>query len=210
MFAHSIRESIQDEVPTAQLESVKSALSPVVSGAIETLEQGRHFLCEITDEQYCYDATPHLTSTIGQHFRHWLDLFHALFQPEFSSESSHQPPFANAADAHYEIDYNQRRRGHDVEHHRQTAIDEISHFIDQLSRLSEESLTKSVMILTEVSLQQSEVCALPSTLGREITFSALHANHHYAMAKVVMSLLDVKTSDDFGLAPATATFIRGQ
>ncbi|OIQ26097.1 MAG: hypothetical protein BM561_04290 [Vibrio sp. MedPE-SWchi] len=192
---------MQDNVPTAPVGAVDRQTSPLVSGAIETLEQGRHFLSEITDEQYCHDASPHITSTIGQHFRHWLDLFHALFQPEQSN---------SLAVAQYQIDYNQRRRGHEVEQKKQVAIKEINYFIERLSLLSEGALDESVVILTEVSLQHSEVCALPSTLGREITFSALHANHHYAMAKVVMSLLDVETSDEFGLAPATATYIRGQ
>ncbi|MGF1722577.1 hypothetical protein L4D20_21345 [Vibrio kyushuensis] len=176
----------------------ESAITPVVLGAIETLEQGYQFLTDITDAQYCHDAKPHLSSTIGQHFRHWLDLFHALLCSKHPSQES------------YQIDYNQRRRGHEVEELRQTAMEEIMYFIERLMKMNANDLRSQVVILTEVSLSRSEVCTMSSTFERELTFAALHANHHFAMAKVVMTLLDVKTNDEFGLAPATATFIRGQ
>ncbi|MGY3568913.1 hypothetical protein [Vibrio paucivorans] len=164
----------------------------VLHGAIETLQQGRDFLLTLTDEQYCFIAKPLLTSSIGQHFRHWLDIFHALFQSRGV------------------IDYNLRRRGHEVESTKRVALQEIDEFIAKLQRQPLEELNQSVVVLSEVSLSQSHTCSLESTFGRELTFAALHANHHFAMAKVATTLLDVKTCDEFGLAPATASFMREQ
>ncbi|OCH75229.1 hypothetical protein A6E14_11280 [Vibrio genomosp. F10] len=184
--------STQSLIPERDGDAEAPIMSPVISGAIETLDQGLQFLTRITDAQYGYDAQPYLSSSIGQHFRHWLDIFHALFQ-----EGSH-------------VDYNQRRRGHEVETQRQIAIEEILYFIERLKTTKTSDLIAPVVIATEVSLKKSKVCLMSSTFERELTFAALHANHHFAMAKVVTTLLAIETSDDFGLAPATATFIRGQ
>lgn len=165
--------------------------SATIHGCLETLEQGREFLNAIEDEHYTYVAEPYVSSSIGQHFRHWLDIFHALGATPQT------------------VDYNQRRRGHPVETSRHIALNEINRLIFWLeSGLSLSPQTK-IEVVTEVSLSQTESCTFQSTLERELAFAALHANHHFAMAKVVTSLLKVETQSAFGLAPATATFLRG-
>ncbi|SMS01044.1 hypothetical protein VIM7927_02321 [Vibrio mangrovi] len=161
-------------------------------GCIETLEQGYQFLQSITDEQYCYAAPPHITSTVGQHFRHLLDVFQAIYHADGI------------------IDYNQRRRGDTVETSRQKAIAEIDEFIHWLNWIEPASLTKPVRMLTEVSLTQTEVCEMMSTQERELTFAALHATHHFAMAKATLSLHHVETDDALGYAPTTASYLRGK
>lgn len=108
------------------------------------------------------------------------------------------------------IDYNQRRRGHRVETSRSVALVEIDELTNWLTGLSEKELKKNVNVLTEVSVLHTQACLMSSTLEREITFAALHANHHFAMVKVAASLMNKAIDDDFGIAPATATFLRGQ
>lgn len=162
-------------------------------GCIEALKQGKDCLQSLSDEQYNWAAAPHITSTIGEHFRHLLDLFHAI----------------NLADGKA-IDYNFRRRGHAVEKCRKTAIKEIDHLIRWLECMSRVELVEPVSIFTEVSMTETQAHSMVSTLERELTFVALHANHHFAMAKVTISLLDLKVSDSFGLAPNTLSYLRGQ
>lgn len=164
--------------------------SAAIHSCLETLEQGREFLSGIEDEHYTYIAEPYVSSSIGQHFRHWLDIFHALRA------------------APQTVDYNQRRRGHPVESSRQVALNEIESLIEWLEA-DDLAPKDEIEVVTEVSLSQAEICTFNSTLERELVFAALHANHHFAMAKVVTSLLDVETSSAFGIAPATATFLRG-
>lgn len=164
----------------------------IVEGCLETLHQGLTFLQTITDQQYCYVATPYVTSSIGEHFRHWLDLFHAIYSAQGI------------------VDYNQRRRGHLVETSRQAASHEIHHFIEWLTPKTANELSQPITIITEVSLSCTKICSMSSTLEREITFAALHANHHFAMVKVATSLLELDTEQSFGLAPTTATYIREQ
>jgi uncharacterized damage-inducible protein DinB len=169
----------------------------VIQGCIEALDQGRECLDVLTDEQYLETAKPHVNSAIGEHFRHLLDLFHAVYNSHNDTASS-------------VIDYNFRRRGHTVETSRLRAMDEIAHFIHWLEGLDQDELKASVSILTEVSLTQKKAQLMTSTLERELTFVSLHANHHFAMARVTISLLNIHINGTFGLAPATLSYLRGQ
>ena len=119
----------------------------VSQGCIETLEQGQECLDSLNDVQYLWSAPPHVTSTIGEHFRHLLDLFHAVYNATKVKE-----------DAEYLkiIDYNHRRRGHTVETSRQQALSEIEDFIDWLEGITEEELQAPVSVLTEVSVTHKQ------------------------------------------------------
>jgi len=176
---------------------------PVIQGCIEALEQGLECLTSLTDEQYLATAKPHVTSTIGEHFRHLLDLFHAVYNAH--NKNSEQSKHSTSV-----IDYNLRRRGHTVETSRQRAISEITHFIHWLEGVTEGELKASVELVTEVSMTHQQAQVMASTLERELTFVALHANHHFAMTKVTISLLGINVSEDFGLAPTTLSYLRGQ
>ena len=166
--------------------------APVVQGCLEVFDQASRCLQMLDDESYQASIKPVVNSSIGEHFRHWLDVFHAVYQ------------------AGIVIDYNQRRRGHAVETSRSVALEEIARLQHWLMGLSDKQLKKSVSILTEVSVSHTQACLMSSTLEREITFAALHANHHFAMVKVAASLMNKSIDEDFGIAPATATFLRGQ
>ncbi|MCV2403677.1 hypothetical protein OFY17_12420 [Marinomonas sp. C2222] len=174
---------------------------PVALGCMETLEQGLQCLNQLGDKEYTLAAAPHVSSTIGEHFRHLLDLFHAIYDAHNLQGTTEQEKV---------IDYNFRRRGHKIEKTRAQAVSELMHFIGWLEELSAKELKAPVNILTEVSLTQQEAHIMSSTLERELTFVALHANHHFAMVKVVVSLLGLETNQDFGLAPATLSYLRGQ
>jgi hypothetical protein len=165
---------------------------PTVQGCLEVFYQASRCLEMLDDEGYQASTKPFVNSSIGEHFRHWLDVFNAIYR------------------AGIVIDYNQRRRGHEVETSRSVALAEITTLTNWLTRLSEKELKQDVNILTEVSVSHTQACLMTSTLEREITFAALHANHHFAMVKVAASLMNKAIDDDFGIAPATATFLRGQ
>jgi len=166
--------------------------SQAVVGCIETLNQGYQFLESLNEQDYVFIAQPHVSSSIGEHFRHWLDLFYAIKLDPVS------------------IDYNVRRRGHNVERSIDVAKQEISELIEWLFALPFNQLNKTVNVESEVLLTQTHVEEVSSTLARELTFAALHATHHFAMAKVVASLRGVEADSKFGVAPATATYQRAQ
>jgi len=164
-----------------------------IKGAVDILHQGIQFLSGISDEEYNHKATPHVDSTIGEHFRHTLDLFHALILQE-----------------NQQINYNTRRRGHHIETDKSIALEEIQYISNWLLQLQPTALSHTVIIETEVSLD-SQICkSMASSLEREITFAALHANHHYAMMKVIATFLQVPVTSTFGFAPTTTSYLRGQ
>ena len=166
--------------------------SQAIVGCIETLNQGYQFLESLNEEDYVYIAHPHVSSSIGEHFRHWLDLFHAIrLEPTT-------------------IDYNVRRRGHSVERQLEVAKQEIRELIEWLFKLPSNQLNRIVSVETEVMLSQTHVEEVSSTLVRELTFAALHATHHFAMAKVVASIRGLDSDRHFGVAPTTATYQRAQ
>lgn len=166
--------------------------SQAVVGCIETLNQGYEFLETLNQQDYVFVAQPHVSSSIGEHFRHWLDLFHAIrLEPS-------------------KIDYNVRRRGHSVERNLDIAKQEICELIDWLCELPADALHQTVSVETEVMLSQTYVEEVSSSFVRELTFAALHATHHFAMAKVVASLRGVESDSSFGVAPTTATYQRAQ
>lgn len=181
----------------------KASLSGAVLGGIETLYQGQRFLSVLSNDDYVALAAPHVSSSIGEHFRHWLDLFHAIRHAQGQDQAT---PYGEMS----KIDYNVRRRGHPVERDCRVAEREIAQLVDWLCQLPPDALEARVSVESEVMMSQRQVEEVESTLAREITFAALHATHHFAMAKVVASLRGIEVESGFGVAPATATYQRAQ
>ncbi|SBS34929.1 hypothetical protein MSP8886_03214 [Marinomonas spartinae] len=166
----------------------------IIDGCIETLQQGQQFLSSISNKEYQLAAPPYVTSSIGKHFRHLLDLFYAIYSKKDV------------------IDYNLRRRDSVVETSRIVALEEIEALIAWLDNLDEHQLGRKVLVSTEVCLNSTQVCVVSSTFERELSFVALHATHHYAMANVIVRSLkiNIRANDTFGCAPTTISYLRGQ
>lgn len=161
-----------------------------IIGCIETLNQGYEFLQVLSNDDFIAVAHPHISSSIGEHYRHWLDLFHAIRRDT------------------NKVDYNVRRRGHQVERDIELAKTETKELIDWLASIPVNQLHQPVQVETEVMLSQTHVEEVTSSLVRELTFAALHATHHYAMAKAVASIKGIESDKLFGVAPTTATYQR--
>ncbi|TDO95785.1 hypothetical protein [Marinomonas balearica] len=172
----------------------------IIDGALEVLQQGLDCLNTLTHAQYVHVASPHMMSSIGAHYRHMLDVFQAVANSVITAST-----MENRA-----IDYNLRRRGHTVETSIDVAKAEIHVLMEWLHSLNSVQICQSTTVINELSSSREVSSHSQSTLGREITFSALHANHHYAMIKVALSLINVEVNELFGIAPATATYMRGQ
>lgn len=168
--------------------------SHIINGCIDELKKGISLLNSINDHDYTHLALPYVESSIGEHFRHVLDLFQALMKKNTSEP----------------INYNLRRRGHEIEKNRKMAIAEIKEVIRWLINFPIENLTTSVSLLTEVSPYKKQEHIMFSSIEREITFASLHASHHYALIKVITISIGINTQSTFGLAPTTTTYLRGE
>lgn len=176
-----------------------TSLESVIEGNIEALAQGAELVSSLTDEQYCQIVTDYAHSSIGEHFRHIIDLFLAV-----------TTGYPNRL-----VNYDLRRRGTQVERCRQTALTELAdiqqwlcHFLDQYQRdnMSDDDL--SVEVISEVSLVKTEAVSVQSSYIRELIFVGSHAVHHYALIAILAKLQGVKVKDSFGIAPTTASYLR--
>ena len=166
----------------------------VLQGAIEVLTQASSILSQITNEQYRTRPDQGTRSSIGEHFRHLIDLFSAVLCSRTSGM----------------VDYDQRSRGAAVERNREIAISNCESLMSSISELDEVLLGKRVELKTEVCLSESLSVVLPSSFQRELVFAAAHAVHHFAIIREIALGLGCELSKDFGLAPATMSFLRSQ
>ena len=182
----------------------------VIRGNIEAIHQGIDLISALSDEQYVHIASPYVSSSIGAHFRHVVDMYSALM----TSDSSQQ-----VSDI---VDYDVRRRGALIEKSRDVAIEELrslEHWITQLAGNVSESCgvdaiakqkQQPISLKSEVTLSDSRSVIVESSLIRELIFVGSHAVHHYALINVIAKLQGVRLSGSLGIAPATATFLREQ
>ncbi|WP_086932773.1 DinB family protein [Agarilytica rhodophyticola] len=177
-----------------KLDAVRS----VVIGNIEAVDQGIGLIESLSDEQYQFVVTPYVKSTIGQHFRHVVDMFLAITAPKQEGL----------------IDFDARRRGADIETCRTTAIAELQQIKDWMVVCLEHisgrlpKLEQHVLVQTEVTIEETHSVTIPTTTLRELIFASSHAVHHYALISVIAKLQGVELDENLGVAPATATFLR--
>lgn len=178
-------------------------LSAIVLGAVESLNQAKALVENLSDEQFVKVCTPYVTSAIGSHLRHVLDMYYALRIGLDAQQGV--------------IDYDLRRRGAKLESSRAATLADISAhlqwldvaFFDQASgKLNASIFETPVSVKTEVCLSHTACATIPSNLAREIIFVASHAVHHFAILTVIAKLQGIEISNDFGVAPATRTFLR--
>ncbi|MDD1784290.1 DinB family protein [Enterovibrio sp. ZSDZ35] len=163
-----------------------------VEGCLDIAHQAKELLVQLTDEQYNYVAKPYLQSSIGQHMRHILDVFQSLMAWPASSF----------------IDYDKRRRQHPVEKDKSIALEEWGMIEQWVLGVSKEALTSPLTVSGEVSLHQQVSPHASTTLGRELSFVASHAIHHFALLRVSLCAQNIPTDHVFGLAPTTASYYR--
>ncbi|WP_407334345.1 DinB family protein [Enterovibrio sp. 27052020O] len=186
------KDAVSNHNPSAVNNASVNAPAEVIGG-MDVAAQALELLHQLSDEQYNHVASPYLQSTIGQHMRHILDVFHAITawpQSDF-------------------VDYDLRRRAHPVEKNKTIAIDEWISLYSWLETIREADLSTVMNISGEVSLKHHVASVTQSTLGRELSFVASHAVHHFALIRVSLCAQGISTAETFGMAPATATFYRG-
>lgn len=166
----------------------------MITSQINILAQAKSYLGSVTPEQYKKVVSPLFISSAGQHMRHILDHYVAIMQAMDSGV----------------IDYDNRSRGGFVE----TDIDAASALLAQIETfllaLSSTQLQQNMMLSTEVSIDNRQVEVVASSLIRELIFAGSHAIHHFAMIDQISKAQKLTTPEHFGIAPATATFMRGE
>lgn len=167
---------------------------PVIKGNLEGLKQAKEIVERLSDNAYTHVHKPYMQSSIGQHLRHIVDNYFAVIQ---GLEKNH-------------IDYNWRRRGAQVEQSRITALAELEELTNWLVNLNENDIEQKLSLVSEVCLAETKSDFASSNLHRELIFVASHSIHHIAIISMNMRLQEIEVPEHYGLAPATATFLRQQ
>ncbi|MFL0799054.1 MAG: DinB family protein [Agarilytica sp.] len=181
---------------TMNIDAVRS----IIIGNIEALDQGIHLVNALSDAQYRFTDSSYTQSSIGQHFRHIIDMYMVVSYPDDSSI----------------IDYDTRRRGADVETCCDTAIRELNviktYISAYLNNLDESIalLDQDVDIKTEVTIDETHSVVLRSNKLRELVFTSSHAVHHFALISMIAKIQGIVLDKNIGVAPATATFLRSE
>ena len=164
-------------------------MSPISQANIAVVEQLQQLLSRLDDEQYVtVSALSH--SPVGRHVRHVLDHYRAFF----------------AGLKVGKVDYRQRQRNNDEETQRQLALDSTQQILVQLTKnlISEQAL----IIIDEVSVQQSQTVTTESTAGRELKYLVDHTVHHVAYAVFIARSLGAELDEALGVAPSTLSYMR--
>lgn len=164
----------------------------MINSQVNILLQAEIYLRAVSSEQYREVVSPLFISSAGAHMRHILDHYQSIINGLQTGC----------------IDYDKRSRGGAVENDINAALSLISDIESFLTSLSQEQLQQKIQLSTEISVERKLVEIVDTTLARELIFSGSHAIHHFAMIDQISKAQKRSTPDKFGIAPATATFLR--
>ena len=170
-------------------------MSDFINSNIETIDQVIEFIEQLSDVEYQYVAMPYIESSIGQHLRHVIDIYVSVLN---SIENK-------KVDI---VDYNNRRRGADVETQQAIGLIELKQLRSRLQNNQDWQLESEIKVLTEISLQSHSNQVFQSNLARELCFASTHLTHHLALMAVIAKLNGKKVCSSVGVAPSTATYTR--
>lgn len=170
----------------------------MITSQLEILEQARLYLKGVTQEDYVEIISPNFISSAGSHIRHIIDHYQSVISGLENNI----------------IDYDFRLRGNKVEENPKLALERFDEIAAWMENLTSSELNQNVTLSTEVSTSNKEIQVVQSSLARELIFVGSHAVHHYAMITQISFAQSDKNNSaskanvTFGIAPATATFLR--
>ena len=166
----------------------------MINSQITILEQAEAYLNAVSDSSYRQIVEPLFISSAGAHMRHILDHYKAI---------------KTGLDKQF-IDYDKRERGGEIETSPMAALKEVKKIKAFLHSLSQAQLKQLVTLSTEVSITEKQVELVETTVARELVFAGSHAIHHFAMIDQIAKAQHLDVPTQFGIAPATATFLRAE
>jgi uncharacterized damage-inducible protein DinB len=168
----------------------------MLTSQLEIIEQGQDYLNSLINEKndsaYRDVFSPLFMSSAGAHMRHIIDHYLALISGLQVGK----------------VDYDVRHRHSNVEQEPKLALDKLNQISHWLKSLASTDLTRALTLSTEVSIHEQKVQSVPTSLARELVFVGSHAVHHYAMIAQISQHQGKALPNSFGIAPATATYLR--
>lgn len=138
---------------------------------------------QLTPDKYNASCPELGGTTIGQHFRHIIEIFLCLIN-NYETGS---------------INYDKRERNRKIETDISTAVKHIGHIKEALEK-------ENKPLFLEQTLNHNKL-RIQSSYFREVLYNLEHAIHHQALIRVGIRKFDGLTvSDGFGVAPSTIAY----
>ena len=166
----------------------------MINSQLEVLTQAKNYLDTVSTFHYNEIIKPHFISSAGAHIRHIIDHYNAIII---------------GANSQF-INYDVRERHNKVEKNPKAAFQTIMQIEQWLQQVTPQQLSAQVTLSTEVSILSCKIEQVKTTIARELVFAASHAVHHYAMIAQIALTQQITLPPHFGVAPATATYLRQQ
>jgi len=168
----------------------------MLTSQLEIIKQGQDYLNTLINNNNNADyrkvLSPLFISSAGAHMRHIIDHYLALI----------------AGLPLGKVDYDVRHRNSEVALEPKLALDKLTQISYWLKSLASTDLTRALILSTEISVHEKNVQSVPTSLARELVFAGSHAVHHYAMIAQIAQQQKIVLPSCFGIAPATATYLR--
>ncbi len=142
---------------------------------------------KIESDVYSKSSAELSGASIGQHYRHVIEIFECLSNGYESGE----------------VSYDNRKRDPLIEHDKTAAIAAIKKLVTKMSRPE-----KALQLVASFSPSQEQPEYFSTTYHRELAYALEHAVHHMAIIKIGLKFLSpaLKLPDNFGVAAATVKY----
>ncbi len=160
----------------------------MAAAAKEILEKGQGLLAAIDPLDYAEKVPEAFDSSIGAHFRHYLDHFQNLLD---SMESG-------------TVDYDARQRDPLIENDPSAALAKTTELLARLDKITGR-FPEAIQVRCKVSYASDDTTPVPSNPSRELMFCVSHAIHHHAMIRMIGAMRGFDLSGTMGVAPSTVT-----
>jgi uncharacterized damage-inducible protein DinB len=179
--------------PCLAFENAGVELPPAVGPLVAVLGQLAELIESMSAEQYTRKPVGVVPSSVGGHVRHNLDHVQTLLDGLTRGV----------------VDYDDRRRGTDVEADRGAAVEAINHLCLRL-RNSPWPAGDETFRLTQLVAPDAAPVTVWTTLDRELAFVLSHTIHHNALIGTMARLMGVPLPPEFGYAPSTLAHRRAR
>ncbi len=165
-------------------------MKAVIAPILHNLERGYVLLDNLTNEQYVNANIGPYNSTIGQHFRHILDIFSCIFKGLDDKK----------------VDLTARDRNELAETNIGVARNYLDAIVQKLNAIQELDTDIPVEVVDDLGLGLVKV---NYTLGSALCQAHSHAIHHFASLGYMLHQLGVQIPDKrFGYNPTTPDVVK--
>jgi len=148
--------------------------------SINTLEQFKEVLEQLTEEHFAQPCTVLFDSSIGQHTRHIIEMYQCLFNGYEQAD----------------VCYDRRERNKRIEQDLNYALEQITIIQNTLERPDKD--------MTLIQVFGEDKVLIKSNYYREVMYNLEHTIHHKALIKIgIKHFCSIDIPISFGVAPST-------